>query len=766
MADVKGNVNITIGADVEAFKRAVDESKKKTKSFTDQLVEAAATTGAAFGTIKVAVLDSVKAFGEADRASKQLEQALIQQGIYSKDLAENYDKLATQTAELTGLDDDAVKATFARSQAYLGTIEITEDLSKAAADLAAGLNIDLDEAFTKIAKSATGTTNLLKKQQIVVDETGNSHEKLAQILKQVEGKFGGQAEASKNVLTSFGNLHTSVGNLVESIGGQLEPAVKAIVDGLAKLAQTAADNKEFVKFITVVGGAVAGFIALGAAMASLSSIAGILGGVFGGTSAIGTVLAGVAATIGVSVGALVGIFAAVVVAAGLLYAYWDKIWPAMQAVFHAFVNNVIGAAAGIGKVLAGALIGDLDLITEGLKQAKDAFKKGFTEIREDINKRPEPKPLTPDEIAKLSHEQAILEANRKARAAEEAEANAHAARLKQIDQNKVEILKLQNEGGASELIALKQRENAIIEQLDKEKNKKSIELLNEQLDNVRDREEEQVKINSERKKELNDQILAENEDYKKLSDEQKEAFYQDTAAKESERLLSDSTVRQQAAEIQLKQQIDTQNRFLLEKQKYGVAYAAISKALNSDEVKGVKQGSDELVALTQSKNGTLKAIGKAAAVSQIAIQTATAAMNIYAGFSTIPLIGPALGIAGAAAAIAFGVERTADVVGAADGGLITGGIPGVDSVPALLQQNELVVPSKSYEEVVNAVAAQRTGNGGGNDVTNGLLGQILEKLNVPTLNFNGDFISDDDYVNRMCAKIREAVQFRDADLGV
>jgi len=715
MADVKGNVNITIGADVEAFKRAVEDSKKKTKSFSDQLVQAAATTAASFGTIKVAVLDSVKAFGEADRASRQLDQALLQQGLASDGLAESYDKLALQTAQLTGQDDDAVKATFARAQAYLGTIEITEELTTAAANLAAGLNIDLDEAFTKIAKSATGTTNLLKKQQITIDETGTSQEKLAQILKQVESRFGGQAEASKNVLTSFANFETSTGNLVESLGGQLAPAIRAIVDGLARLAQAAADNKEFIKFITVVGGAVVGFISIAAAMSSVASIGGLLATTFGATSAIGTVLAAVATAIGVSVGALVGIFAAVVVAAGLLYAYWDKIWPAMQAVFHAFIDNVGQAARGLGLILKGALTFDGAELSKGMDLIAGAFKKGFAEIRAEVGKKPETAPLTPDEIAKLSHQQAINEANKKARQKEEAEVAAHAQRLKQIEANKVEILKLQAEGGSSQMIALKQRENAILEQIDKDKDQRLIALLNKQKDDVLERQKEQAAIDSERRKELNENLLAENEEYQQLTEEQKERFYQDSAAKESERLLTDSTIRQQAAADQLKQQVDTQNKFLVERQKYGVAYATINKALNSDEVKGFKQGADDLVALTQSKNGALKAIGKAAAVGQIAIQSATAAMNIYAGFSTIPIVGVPLGIAGAAAAIAFGVERTADVVAAADGGLITGGIPGVDSVPALLQRNELVVPAKSFEEVVGAV---RKARGGENDDDN------------------------------------------------
>jgi hypothetical protein len=87
-------------------------------------------------------------------------------------------------------------------------------------------------------------------------------------------------------------------------------------------------------------------------------------------------------------------------------------------------------------------------------------------------------------------------------------------------------------------------------------------------------------------------------------------------------------------------------------------------------------------------------------------------MNIYAGFSTIPIIGPALGIAGAAAAVAFGAEQTGQVLAANKGGLVSGGVPGIDSVPAVLTPGELVTPKSNFEEVVNAVAFQRNAQQG------------------------------------------------------
>jgi hypothetical protein len=111
--------------------------------------------------------------------------------------------------------------------------------------------------------------------------------------------------------------------------------------------------------------------------------------------------------------------------------------------------------------------------------------------------------------------------------------------------------------------------------------------------------------------------------------------------------------------------------------------------------------------MQRSENATLKAIGKAAALGQIAIKTPESAMNIYAGFSTIPIIGPALGVAGAIAAVAFGAEQAGKVLAAAQGGVITGGIPGVDSVPVLAQSQELITPRESFEEVIGSVRAAR-----------------------------------------------------------
>ncbi len=169
--------------------------------------------------------------------------------------------------------------------------------------------------------------------------------------------------------------------------------------------------------------------------------------------------------------------------------------------------------------------------------------------------------------------------------------------------------------------------------------------------------------------------------------------------------------RQAALErAKIQQKADLQ--YIKDREKYGVAFAKINKAINSEQVQGVANASSELVSLQQSTNSTLKAIGKAAAIADITIKTAQAAMNVYAGFSTIPIVGQALGIAAAAAVVAFGGERIAQVTKAADGGILTGGRAGRDSIPVMGMPGELIVPTKNYNEVVESVASRRLADRG------------------------------------------------------
>lgn len=219
---------------------------------------------------------------------------------------------------------------------------------------------------------------------------------------------------------------------------------------------------------------------------------------------------------------------------------------------------------------------------------------------------------------------------------------------------------------------------------------------------------------AQREKEFQD-FLASNEEYQALEVGQKEAFRDINREMFIKEHLNEKTELQKAATEKLTTQLKTNNQFLADKRKYNAAYAEINKAMHSEEYQGAALAFGNLAQLQQSHNSTMKAIGKVAAVANIIISTNQAAIDVFRGFVAMAPgpIGMALGIAGAAATVAFGMEKVAAVTAAADGGLMEGGIPGRDSIPTLTMPGELVVPRSNFEEVVGAVRNSRGGEDGG-----------------------------------------------------
>ena len=66
-----------------------------------------------------------------------------------------------------------------------------------------------------------------------------------------------------------------------------------------------------------------------------------------------------------------------------------------------------------------------------------------------------------------------------------------------------------------------------------------------------------------------------------------------------------------------------------------------------------------LVSLQSSSNKKMAAVGKAAAITQATIDTYKSAVEAYSAMAGIPVVGPALAVAAAAAAIAAGWRKLA-----------------------------------------------------------------------------------------------------------
>ena len=172
--------------------------------------------------------------------------------------------------------------------------------------------------------------------------------------------------------------------------------------------------------------------------------------------------------------------------------------------------------------------------------------------------------------------------------------------------------------------------------------------------------------------------------------------------------------------------------------------------LDKKKIEDQKATLDTIAGLASSSNKTLATIGKAFAIYQSTIDT-------YAGISkALGAFPPPYNFAAAALVGAAGfanVARIAGMGGFAQGGMVTGGIPNIDSVPIMAQAGELIAPRRNFDEVVNAVADRRNGQANG-DTSNSM--SVVIQGNV--------YADSDEQIDRLIERINTAVEFRNTKL--
>jgi len=693
------DIVVKIGADAKQFNDEIDKIKAKTSDLEANLASIAKVSGGIFAGLVASAGVAIAAFREQERATQELTTALQNQG---KDVAKTsaaYKSYAKVVSDATGIDDDAIVSAQARLQTFIGQTEVTEELTQAIADLSTKTG-SLESAAEILGRSYQGNTRGLKQYGIEIDNNATAQERLQQTITGVNQRFGGQAEALAQGTGSVLKFRVAVGNLLENIGERLAPAFEKITLKVTQFVNAVAENRPLLDFVVsigkialVVSGIVATLATAGLAIAKFQQvlqIAGIAVKAFGLTAR--------AATLATGIGALV-------VVATLIYENWNFVWPAVKGIFVGAVAGITAAASALSKILKGILDRDLKAVSGGLADFKASFGKGveagkaeFTTTRKELTQEETVSPAADKNAAnkKKLADQATAEQKRRDQ-----------LNIQQAE-NAQEIAILQAQQGSEEVIKLKQQENEILKQLEDERNKDTIQALQERLAVTRALEAEAVSNATADRQILNEEVLAKNEEFQALSTEQQDVFRQQNLTALQAQVQNEKDVKNRLLIENLTQQIAANNAYIANQQQFGKTYAEINRVIYSAPVQQAAKGASELTQLQQSNNAGLKAIGKAAAVADITIKTAQSAMNIYAAFSTIPFVGPVLGIAGAGAAVAFGAEQVGKVLSAQRGGIVPGMNQGGDSVPALLQPGELVVPRQNFSQITQAIASGAT----------------------------------------------------------
>ena len=182
----------------------------------------------------------------------------------------------------------------------------------------------------------------------------------------------------------------------------------------------------------------------------------------------------------------------------------------------------------------------------------------------------------------------------------------------------------------------------------------------------------------------------------------------------------------------------TTNEKLLILKKYGDAKMALDEAVALNEKELADKKREQLYQDAAAAAGALNliadavgketALGKTAAIGSATISALLAANQAYASVSAIPFVGPVLGVAAAAAALAAGYKNVQEIRAVStavpkfqSGGLVRGAGSGKsDSINAQLSMGESVINARSTQ-MFQPLLSKINQLGGGSSFDNSLL---------------------------------------------
>ena len=585
---------------------------------------------AAFGFFDTLVTDGVRAAQESETAVAGLNQALQSTGIYSKTTSDALQDLAAELQNTTKYEDDAVIAASALIQ-NLGQLseQGLKDATRAAVNLSAALGKDLDSAAQAVGKAAAGSTDGLAKFGIHIEKTGNAAKDAELAIAALNARFGGSATAQLDTFEGATSL------LKNQFGNLKEEIGNTIIknESLVAVIRSASEGMsrlaDFVK----------------ANQTGLSSF--VTNGVVLAVDAIG-----------------------IMVAAGELAALTFLKMEAAAAKIPVTIN-AIGSAVSFGLVGTGEVAQRATERLNGLNASIEHMKNGET-VFTSIN-------------AKLTEmRNAALDAGKAKVDGAERATTAYGTTGGKVRELSDELKKLGAEGAR----LAEQAEN-------KDPNVQY--------------EKEIIALHAayEQKKITQDQLFlaqAVYEDARLAKIQQTEAKGLEAAGERAHREIEllDNLASKDAAlnadRIATQQQtltdmVQNENLTAKDREKIQGALVRAQNKLEEDRVSKAKLGLNFLAQLQDSKIKEMHGIGKAAAAASATIATYQGATAAYAAMAGIPVVGPALGIAAAAAAIAAGLGNVASIYAV---NLATG----IDEVPAGYPNDTFAANLTSGERVV------------------------------------------------------------------
>lgn len=777
---------IKITGDPTDAQKAFQDVSASSKELSEQLTNVAKTGAVIFAGLTGAIGLTIAKFRVQEQALFQQEAILKSTGFAAGLTSVELQKMASGLQAVTTFGDEAIIS----GQNILLTFkqigkDVFPEVTQVMLDVASVMGTDLKSTSIQLGKALndpiTGlaslsrvgiTFNEQQKEQIkTMQKAGNIAGAQAIILKELQSQFGGAAEAAAQGTGTFVQFQNVLGDILEGIGKEFVPLLALGAKAATAFAQKLNDNKEILK-------ALARLLAAGAGMAAFATGAALAGLVVVKLKVLlfflraeltaGRIAAAAftgALTLGL--GFVIAFLPEIIEFAKRMTTAFENSTDAIINTFKNMASNLLNIGAKIGEFLKDLFTHNFSDIKASASALKDAVNQAIDEtfsdvavikqtVSLDLQKEEEGKALEEKQAEeKKARQQATIASTKAAKEKETAvlvaEQQKQNEMLAQQQAIQGEIIALTKQGASDKVIKLKEDELALLRALESAKDEEDLELAEIRLENFRLQSEQKRQeiiaadtLEQEEKKALRDQFSTLDKKDRDLVNKKNLGDLNVQQLQRREALITHSN-------SEVKRKDKERKDFAAAELKQGVVLANINRALNSAQVQGVKSATGSLVELQNSRSSKLKAIGKAAAITQILIKGAESAVNVFNGFSTIPIIGVALGIAGAAAAISFSLEKAGDVRSAQAGGKIPGFGSG-DIVPTFTEPGEIIIPkalSPTFEQQFSLEADPDSPAG-----------------RKQEFNF-GTIIGTEQFVNeQLIPAIKDATELENADLGV
>ena len=174
---------------------------------------------------------AIEEAAKAEAVDVRLAQAIRNSGQSVDEVLPKLKAQASALQDVTGVGDETIKS----GQALLVGLgrlrgEGLERATKATLDFSVATGMDLDAAFKLVAKAAAGQTSALSRYGIKVDESIPKQERFNAVLGKMEEVAGGQAQARLRTYEGrVAEFHERIGDLREELGGPFRDVMKSLL---------------------------------------------------------------------------------------------------------------------------------------------------------------------------------------------------------------------------------------------------------------------------------------------------------------------------------------------------------------------------------------------------------------------------------------------------------------------------------------------------------------------------------------------------------